>query len=193
MDFEVEIIKSLQSLHSVFLDRFFLIISLLGSFVGAITLFIVIFCKSRHLACVYGVTYICAIAFNSLILKPLFSRTRPYSAYPFDIMSIGSDSVSGSMPSGHSISCAIIVFFLLIYILMFVKNKKVKIFITILSFLFLALVMISRMYLGQHYLSDVIVGAVLGFIISVIGLISDYKRMRRWVIKHYGEDYLDKK
>ena len=74
------------------------------------------------------------------------------------------------MPSGHTLSATILICFIL-YIIWDKKYKNyIKILATFISLIFLILTIISRMYLGQHYLTDTIVGFLEGLIFSITSL-----------------------
>ena len=79
-------------------------------------------------------------------------------------------AIGMSFPSGHSLSAALIAAFLIFIILKTVKNKKMKIFLICLTILFVLLVIFSRLYLGQHYLSDTLAAIVLAGVYSAISL-----------------------
>ncbi len=107
------------------------------------------------------------IAIFNYCLKTIFKRPRPHF-----------NSISGySYPSGHSMVSMAFYGYLIYLINKNVKNKYLK--ISLISFLFLLIIFIglSRIYLGVHYLSDVLVG----FLISIIYLIiMIYLINRRW-------------
>jgi undecaprenyl-diphosphatase len=89
----------------------------------------------------------------SLILKALIKRVRP----------LGSGLETFSFPSSH----ATVYFFVFIFMAAYFEKYRWW-------FLALAvLVSVSRLYLGKHYLSDVIGGGLLG-----IGL---YLLLKRWI------------
>jgi membrane-associated phospholipid phosphatase len=65
-----------------------------------------------------------------------------------------------SFPSGHTTAA-----FTYFTLLALAFNKR---YIQVLAPLVAALVGLSRVYLGQHYLHDIVVGAVLGIVIATI-------------------------
>jgi undecaprenyl-diphosphatase len=84
------------------------------------------------------------------LLKHLIGRLRPFEV---GLTSAGIAADSSSFPSGHTI-----MFFAIIPILG--KNfPKLKLALWIVAIL----IGLSRMYLGVHYLSDVMAGAFLGY------------------------------
>lgn len=90
-----------------------------------------------------------AVACN-VILKPLVNRTRPYVLYDYDILipPVGDPS----FPSGHtsaSFAAATAIYAI---------DKRWG----IAAYIFAAVMGFSRLYLGVHFPSDVIVGALLG-------------------------------
>ena len=138
------------------------------TFLGS-TLFIVLLCivflilfivlKKKNVGLVISSVLIISTLFNNL-LKIIFCRTRP------DVIKLVHES-SYSFPSGHTMA-SVSMYGILIYILIKSNiNKKIKlILITILGILPI-LVGLSRVYLGAHYISDIIGG----FIVSIILLL----------------------
>ncbi len=165
---EIEIIKSLQSINSNVFDIFCKTISHFANYIGFIFVFLILFTLVHKKYSVYFVlTYGLSILAN-FILKYIINRPRPYMV-DSSIKNILPGS-GASMPSGHTLSATIIVCFCLFAILKKCKHKSIKILSTILFTVFIACVIISRMYLGQHYLSDTIVGFIEGIIFSSIGI-----------------------
>lgn len=93
-----------------------------------------------------------ASAFISLALKSVTKRDRPYVTYP-EIDNVVEES-SYSFPSGHTSSA-----FATATSLSMVYPKW---YVIAPSFLWAGAVGYSRMYLGVHYPSDVLAGAIVG-------------------------------
>ncbi len=175
---EIKIIKFLQSARNPFYDFVFTVISELASYKGFLICFAIFFIltliyyrqnkkfKNFALFNVFFVsTYGIAVLINT-ILKIIINRARPYEVDSSitDILHASGQS----MPSGHTLSATIICFFIFFCVYYFSNNKNLKIVLGIVLSVFIVLVMISRMYLGQHYISDVFVGFVLAFTFSFI-------------------------
>jgi len=119
-------------------------------------------------------------------LKELINKPRPYVTNPEIINKL--TTVGKSMPSGHSVSCIFMVLTIifLLYTLCangkFTKFKKKGVKIPIIASLivFALLVAISRMYLGQHYLTDILAG----FAVGTIGFVITYFVYKKIVKKH---------
>jgi membrane-associated phospholipid phosphatase len=86
------------------------------------------------------------------IMKYTINRERPYDTYP-DIIPFSRDFTS-SFPSGHTTSAFATATTLTIL--------KPEWYVIIPAYSYAALVGYSRMHLGMHYPSDVIIGALIG-------------------------------
>ncbi len=154
-----------QNLHgSNFFNHFFKFISIIsdkGLIWIALGIVLLFFKKTRKVGLITIIGVGASFFINSLILKNIFEKARPFVENPelaTFIESIGmSLPDSYSFPSGHAFSsfcCAIIIG------LGLKKNWW--------SFYILAtLVAFSRVFLCVHYPIDVIVGAMLGTIVGV--------------------------
>lgn len=87
-------------------------------------------------------------------LKHAVNRTRPRVTYPFIIVRDKENPGSYSMPSGHTSTAANTAAYLCF--------TYPKWYVIVPSCIWAASVGWSRMYLGVHYPSDVLVGAILG-------------------------------
>src|SRR4030066_928366 len=105
------------------------------------------------------------------ILKHLFERPRPCQALENVRLLVGC-SGSFSMPSNHAVNA----FSVAATFSHFFRKTAVP------MFLIAALVALSRIYVGVHYPSDVIAGAVLGGVIAGIILI-----LHKWSSERFKE------
>jgi len=89
--------------------------------------------------------------FGARVLKEIFQRLRPCNALPDVLTPLGCTGTF-SFPSNHALNnFAVAFFFLLIY-------PKAKWYLITAA----SLIAISRVYLGLHYPSDILGGAILG-------------------------------
>ncbi len=175
---EIEIIKSLQLVGNETLDFFCKFFSYLFSFYGFIAcLAIFFFFVNKKFAINFSICYLISVCFNYL-LKAIIARPRPYVVDSQIINKLS--AVGNSFPSGHTLSGTIICAYLIFLIFKHVKNKLLKSFLIASLILCLAFLIFSRMYLGQHYLSDTIAGLVLGVFASFIGLFIYIKKNNSW-------------
>jgi membrane-associated phospholipid phosphatase len=88
------------------------------------------------------------------VLKVIFERPRPKTEmYVF----------ASSFPSGHVFSATVIYGFCIYLTFRFINNATVKWIVATLLVLLILLIGFSRVYLGVHWLSDVLAGYVTGF------------------------------
>lgn len=97
-------------------------------------------------------------------LKLFFALPRPVD--PIALMTVD----SFSFPSGHSAAAATLYGFLLWMMLGTGKTDRLRTLFAGAFFAIIVLVGFSRLYLGVHYLSDVIAGYVVGFIWVTLGV-----------------------
>ncbi|MEO7222624.1 MAG: phosphatase PAP2 family protein, partial [Devosia sp.] len=91
----------------------------------------------------------------SNILKGIFDRPRPELTA---IMEYG----RGSFPSGHSTMSAVVYLTLGVMLATAAKELKLKVFYVAIAIVVIALVGLSRLYLGVHYPTDVAAGWAIG-------------------------------
>lgn len=92
----------------------------------------------------------------NMVLKSTFDRPRPQL---FEWLTVPSSS---SFPSGHAMSSAI-VYFTVAYLIARLEKRRWMRHLTIVGALLLvALISVSRLYLGVHYPSDVAAGVIIG-------------------------------
>ncbi|MGD8779962.1 MAG: phosphatase PAP2 family protein [Ignavibacteria bacterium] len=158
--------------NSVF-DKFFILITNVKNwYITYIILWSIAFFKGGRIGKVAAIGAIFVIVFsdqlNSSLLKNLFERTRPCNELP-GVNALLGCSGSYSFPSSHAVNnFAIAVFFYRLF-------PKLKWVLLISA----GLIAISRPYVGVHYPSDILAGALLGwgigYLFSVIALkFNDY-------------------
>jgi membrane-associated phospholipid phosphatase len=132
--------------------------------------------KTAVLALVLGIASLMIADWTSNTLKHLFERVRPCHALDGVRMLVGCGK-SFSMPSNHAVNA----FAFMTPFYMFRKGG--------IRYLFLAaalLVGFSRIYVGVHYPSDVIAGAMIGVVMAIVILRSYAVVSRRYLIKPFS-------
>jgi undecaprenyl-diphosphatase len=86
----------------------------------------------------------------NLLLKHAFARARPMFADPMLTLT------TYSFPSGHVAAATLFYGLLAAYMVTKIEAWRWRVLITLLAFLIVGLVGLSRVYLGVHYLSDVL-------------------------------------
>jgi len=125
---------------------------------------------------------ILALAFTdsicAQILKPLFERVRPSHVSMDGLNLLVPKGGKWSMPSNHAAN----IFALAVVLSYFYDRIKIPLFILA------SLIALSRVYVGVHYPSDVIVGGLLGYAIGWLAITSwviikmrELKRRQTWV------------
>ncbi|MBQ8444530.1 MAG: phosphatase PAP2 family protein [Clostridia bacterium] len=179
MEFEADIIRFLQTNASAGWINFFQIVTMLGSYLGFIISFIIIFVKNKRLGVVFALTFAVGSVGNYL-LKHIIQRDRPFVTYE-DIHNYGNEDGYG-MPSGHSVCAGLFATFLIYLLFTQTQNKWTRLAGAVCLSLFPFLIAFSRMVLGVHYLSDTIIGIIIGIIVAILG-ICVYNMCRRKVEK----------
>ena len=150
------------NLSSVFLDKFFsLITDVTKWYIAYVILLGILFRyggkKGKIAAVAVIILILCADQLGAKLLKELFQRVRPCNALADVLTPLGCTG-SFSFPSNHALNnFAVAVFFHRLY-----PNLKWVLFITA------VLISLSRVYLGLHYPSDVIGGALIGSLIGYV-------------------------
>lgn len=155
----IDIIRFLQNQSSIFLDLLFDGISFLGEeyFYIAVLGFIY-WIVNKRFGEFLAITLGFSLTLNNLI-KDFIEANRPFEDYD-DIENKRPETATGhSMPSGHVQGSSSFFTAMALYL-----KKHLYLVIAI---VLTVLMMFSRMYLGVHYLKDVIVGAVVGITIAV--------------------------
>lgn len=158
---DTAILQALEKIRCPFLDVFFSVFTALGEeFVIAAIIAVVYICFSKRIGEQALVTVMTASCVTTGI-KSAVRRLRPFVSGTVDKVNVDNIVVSTadldpdmSFPSGHATATSSFFTTLAVRI-----RKPLAI---ALSALFVLLVMLSRLYLGVHYPSDVLTGLAIG-------------------------------
>jgi len=153
--FDTQVMLFFQNvLRTSFLNPIMVFLSYIGyvSTIWIIISIVLIIRKETRKAGIFTLaTMLICYAFNDLIIKGLIDRARPYETIPA-LTLLTFVPGSSSFPSGHACSS-----FAASLILTKFLGKKGALF-----YILAVLIAISRIYVGAHYLSDVVVGSIVG-------------------------------
>ena len=153
----------LNPYHRSALDTFFMYVTFMGDGLFTILVCVIFLLMRRWSRACQVISAFLLSALVAQILKNLFSMPRPKQffnpgQYPYFIDGVTHIGFS-SFPSGHSTS----IFALATLLALFEKNKKGK-----LVYLLVAVAVgYSRIYLGQHFLGDVLMGSCIGVLTAL--------------------------
>jgi undecaprenyl-diphosphatase len=154
---DLDISKFIQSFRSDFLDAFFLFITQFGDE----TVFLIVaaflyWTFDKKFAYRFIMFFLYGAVLNGS-LKFLTDTPRPYDEYPEQIQLIGEGSLGTSLPSGHAQNSTTMA------LVLAEKHRQFGKWFTTFLTAMVVLVMLSRLYLGEHYLSDVIFGSAIAY------------------------------
>lgn len=176
VSFDTNIYNLITTKMSDTLTSLFKIFTFFGStkfIVGLVIFFLVLFIILKKNKIGYTITAVLIIStiMNNLI-KIIIRRPRP------EVLALVTEKTF-SFPSGHAMA-AVSMYGVLIYLLNKSKvNNKLKIFGSTLLIIMIILVMISRIYLGAHFASDIIGAALLSLILLLIEI--DIIERKKWL------------
>jgi membrane-associated phospholipid phosphatase len=164
----------LNTYHSYFLDHFFQTITLLGDGIFFLIVCAFLFGLNKKKESLLSLLTFLLSGLFSQILKNYFHRLRPvnfFESYSYSKFIEGfTNAVYNSFPSGHTTS----IFAIITLWVFFIEQKRYHFLL-----LFIALLVgYSRIYLGQHFLEDVILGIIIGVTSSllIVGVILKVKK-----------------
>lgn len=159
-EIDIAIIRWLQNnLRSNFLDFIMNLLTHLGDvYIFILIVALIYWTIDKKFAYKFALAFIASAAINTT-LKNIFNRPRPFKE---GLTSVSSETHGSSFPSGHSQASGV-----MFYSLNNEYGKKNKIVKTY-AYIILFLVPFTRMYLGQHYLTDVLFGSIIGILVSIL-------------------------
>lgn len=110
----------------------------------------------------------------NVLLKHAFQRARPSFDNPLVSLT------TYSFPSGHTAGSTVLYGFIAAYLISHIRSNPQRLLVALIAFLLAALVGLTRIYLGAHYLSDVLAAMVEGvaWLALCITAVSTYRRRR---------------
>ncbi len=162
---------AVNDLHSPVFDIFFTYWTHVGDGIftalTAIAIALYVFKKYRYSTFALGaIALLLCGAFSQFMKRVVFPNAeRPLKYFGENVLYLVPDvdvHLSNSFPSGHT--TAAFTFFTFASMALFRNNKGMQVLMAV----FAALVGYSRMYLSQHFLEDVVTGAILGIITYLI-------------------------
>ncbi len=162
---DLAITQAIQKFNPPWFDLLMKVISDIGYppqsiyIVAGISL--ILFLISRKKEALLVLSSAIGVTILSETVKTLVSRSRPN---PTLINQITSHIRSDSFPSGHVLLFAGVFGFLLYLSFTNIKHSFLRAFLCTLFFLLILLVGISRIYLGDHWFSDVLGAYLLGYL-----------------------------
>lgn len=124
--------------------------------------------ENRWVGLLMLITLVFTFLLNDLVLKNIFTRTRPF--IDLGLSTSPGFSIDGySFPSGHSALVSAGSFSFFFYYLIINKRKnKTFLYYSILFFIIAFLVILSRIALLHHYFTDCLAGLIEGVLTSLI-------------------------
>ncbi len=156
---DADLVIFIQGFQSPFLDLFFNFISWLGE----TTFYFIVLASiywgyDKKMAEFMAITLGVGAASNN-VLKNIFLEPRPFQLYPDSVQNLRGYTATGtSFPSGHVQSASSLYFSAAYY-----SRRRILFVVALILTILMGL---SRMYLGAHFLRDVVVGGVMGILVA---------------------------
>lgn len=155
--FDNFIYKVVRILSSDFFDKYFIFVTKAGNTLTIISVVLIFLIISRNFyGVVLTISSLLSVISNSVI-KQIFKRIRPDN---IKLISQG----GYSFPSGHSMIAIAVYGYMLYLVFTKIKNKYLRIVLSLLLIILILSIGISRIYVGVHYPTDVICGYLLGIV-----------------------------
>jgi len=163
---QLELHRKLNAFHHSFLDAIFPYATHVGDGIFALLLVVIFYFVSKKKSLILFVSFVLS-SWIVQVLKQLvfYNSYRPFHYFRndehFHFVNDVVMHTQNSFPSGHSTTCFAIFTSLALF---FWKNQKLQFVLSICAILF----SLTRVYLSQHFLEDVIAGSLIGTITAVL-------------------------
>jgi len=166
-NFDTGISEFIYSIRTPTLTTFFKAITLFGNEIillaGTLAFILLNWKKHKREAIVFAVVLLMTLGIN-VLLKELVHRPRPTIDPLFDMHTY-------SFPSGHAMNSFVFYGLLFRFIYHFTHKSELGFILAFCSIIMIFLVGFSRVYLGVHYMSDVVAGFIGGFWIVITAIL----------------------
>lgn len=125
-----------------------------------LTLLLLLHPKTRRVGLAAALGLLFSLLFTNLCLKLIFQRPRPWVDFPA-LVPLVAEPDPNSFPSGHTSAAFAFAFATL--------RELPRRWLRILVLALAVLMGLSRLYVGVHYPTDVLVGAGVGFLAGTLG------------------------
>ena len=131
-----------------------------GLFWIALSVLLLFFKNQRKLGLTCGLSLVLDLLSVNIFIKKVVARTRPYEVIEGLTKIIGEQS-DYSFPSGHTAAS-----FAVATVLLMRAPKKLSVPMFILA----CLISLSRLYVGVHYPTDILGGAIIGALCGILAV-----------------------
>jgi undecaprenyl-diphosphatase len=178
---DMEVTAWFFNLRTPFLSLLVYLFTQLGSGYGVlfstVLLSLLLLWKKRPYYLLPLLVSVLGSALSMRLTKLYFQRERPLNFAYY------TPEATYSFPSGHASSAMALMGIGLYFLLLEIKDNRIRWAVFLLGTLYILLMGISRIYLGVHFLTDVVAGFLLGllWVILAIGLMeySTLKKLKR--------------
>lgn len=150
--FDEAVLRWFEQLHSPFLDTSVTVATSFGGVLAIVVLTVVFasafWLKKRRRAALQLTISVLGVAMLNLVLKSLFSRSRP------ELWEQVVLETSYSFPSGHAMASSA----LALTMVLLLWQTRWRWWVVAIVSLYVVIIGLSRLYLGVHYPSDIVAG-----------------------------------
>jgi undecaprenyl-diphosphatase len=179
--YDEQILENVIRLRTPFLNDFMAFMTNLGLFyaTGILAIYLIIKGKYKELALILITV---ALSMESgFILKKIFQKPRPFMVEALSTITLA-QTMGYAFPSLHATFCLSIWPFLQ----RIFAGKKI-LYVCALAII---TIIFSRMYVGVHYMSDLIAGGVIGFLFARLMLyLQDNFKVIEWFVFHVKDKF----